>query len=861
MATTSNNRADSLSTRRTADIPEAVSRAAETAGSAETSGDHGLIGSPPNGSPAGAPAPKDTPKRSGRYSARSGHGPKPVLARYGVLQDEPLFKGGMGAIWLGEDEDGSAVAIKVPQPGEFREQRFEHEQRFVAGLKHDSIVEFRESGIEQTDTGPRPYFVMEYLNDTRPITKYAAAKKLPLRDRLELMLKVCAAVGYLHREKQAVHRDLTTNNIRVDKAGQLKLIDFGLVSTLDPAKAPVERAGEWGAELGTREYMSPEQFGGNPDGVDARSDIYSVGVVMYELITGELPYPPDQMRTREQLKLAVQRNHIRPASRVARGMVAHNKGNGETCLCAGDLEQIVMKALKGVPEHRFQSIDGGPEVEDMAANIRALLASRPLPMRGGSRPSELLHAGRRAARTPLGRLAGLLAALALLVWAAWWTGRVLPTVWPGLNPSWERALAPLHPTVTPGSFKSVQMIALGENEDLTRLATLAGVAPGATPDETIRRLDAVAARNVAEAKAGVLVFDKRFQVTTTEADELFIAALRAAQAEHKVRVVADTGAWESQHGPDGSDGITAELIHSMSIIDMAPEQLWMTILAVEREGGDAVPSMPLAAYAALQGLGDDSWLTIDERKHEVALGTKTAGATRTSGERGRVKVTGTQRFPEPVPEFGFEPDDIAALYTLDVPPTAVLRANTSSYEWLFTAPFSERCARLGGKAVVIGNARDGADARQQYPDGRSEAVFGYEGVATTIDQLQRGRAITAIGEQAAIGNAVGWTIVGLCLAWVMQRAHRAVKSRWPGRAWLGIGSRHDAALGGRWVAAGLLLVALGVIAAAAVISCRLAFCRFDHLASPTLAIVAGGLGVAGFWVLHSAVRARAWEKE
>lgn len=860
MATTSNNRADSLSTRRTADIPDAASRAAETAGSAETSGGHGSPPSP-NGPPPSNGTPKGTPGRSGRFLGRTGHGPKPVLARYGVLQEEPLFKGGMGAIWLGEDEHGSAVAIKVPQPGEFREQCFEHERRFVAGLKHESIVEFREAGIEQTEAGPRPYFVMEYLNDTKPITKYAAAKKLPLRERLELMLKVCAAVGYLHREKRAVHRDLTTNNIRVDKAGQLKLIDFGLVSTLDPAKAPVQRAGEWGAELGTREYMSPEQFGGNPDGVDARSDIYSVGVVMYELITGELPYSPDLMRTREQLKLAVQRNHIRPSSRVARRMVEHNKGNGETCLCAGDLERIVMKALAGVPEHRFQSIDGGPAGEDLAANIGALLASRPLPMLGESRPRELLQAGRRAARTPLGRLVGLLLAIMLLAWAAWWTGRVLPTVWPGLNPWWERSLAPLHPTVTPGSFKSVQMIALGENEDLNKLATLAGVEPGATPDETIRRLDAVAARNVAEAKASVLVFDKRFQTTTTEADDLFIRAVKAARDEHKVPIVADTGAWESQHGPDGSERITAELVHSMAIIDMAPEQLWMTILAVERPGGDATPSMPLAAYAALQGLGDDSWLSIDERKHEIAMGKTMAGTPRASGERGRVRVTGTQRFPEPVPEFGFEPGDIAALYTLDIPPTAVLRANTSSYEWLFTAPFSERCARLGGKAVVIGNARDDADARQLYPDGRAEPVFGYEGVATTIDQLQRGRPITAIGEQAAIGNAVGWTIVGLCLAWAMQRAHRFAKSQKPGRAWLGIGSRHDASLGGRWVAAGLMMLALGVIAAAAVISCRLAFSRFDHLASPALAIVAGGLGVAGFWVLHSAVRARAWEKE
>ena len=219
------------------------------------------------------------------------------IGRYKLLK--VLGEGGMGVVHLAEQQQPikRRVALKVIKPGMDSKRvvaRFEAERQALALLDHPNIARVHDA--DTTENG-RPYFVMEYVNGL-PITEYCDRHKLVIEDRLDLFLQVCHAVHHAH-QKGIIHRDLKPSNLLVaivDDQAVPKIIDFGIAKALARPLSDNTLFTEQGRLIGTPEYMSPEQADATGEDIDIRSDIYSLGVVLYQLLTGALPFDSDTLR-------------------------------------------------------------------------------------------------------------------------------------------------------------------------------------------------------------------------------------------------------------------------------------------------------------------------------------------------------------------------------------------------------------------------------------------------------------------------------------------------------------------------------------------------------------------------------------
>ena len=275
-----------------------------------------------------------------------------------------LGTGGMGDVFEAvrdDDQYHAQVAIKLMRAdvrSSFTEQRFRSERQILARLDHRNIARLFDGGT--TDTG-MPYVVMERVVG-EPIDRYCTTRDLTVRDRVQIFLQVCAAVSYAHQHL-IVHRDLKPNNILVTPDGSAKLLDFGIAKLLE-ADAETAEANETATTMRamTLEYASPEQVSGGA--VTTVSDVYSLGVVLYRLLTGQSPYGA---RTTDAQRVAEILSDTSPArpSQVQRRI-------------DGDLDNILLMALRKEPQHRYGS------VEQLANDLRNYLAGMPVVARGNS---------------------------------------------------------------------------------------------------------------------------------------------------------------------------------------------------------------------------------------------------------------------------------------------------------------------------------------------------------------------------------------------------------------------------------------------------------------------------------------------
>ncbi len=264
-----------------------------------------------------------------------------------------LGEGGMGVVYSARQEQPirREVAVKVLRSGLATPRamaRFELERQTLARLDHPGIARVYEAGA--TDEG-LPYLAMEWVHG-EPITRHCIRKSLDTPARLALMRQVCLAVHHAH-QKGIIHRDLKPGNIlvaEVDGVAFPRVIDFGIARIIDDnSDADLTMQG---ARIGTVEYMSPEQAVPGHGDVDVRSDIYSLGVVLYELITGALPFAAEELRTAgpvEMRRLMLDTDPPPPSARV-------EKQDGQARL-ARDIDWVVMTALRKDPDHRYQSAD------------------------------------------------------------------------------------------------------------------------------------------------------------------------------------------------------------------------------------------------------------------------------------------------------------------------------------------------------------------------------------------------------------------------------------------------------------------------------------------------------------------------
>ncbi|HET6975125.1 MAG TPA: protein kinase [Pyrinomonadaceae bacterium] len=293
------------------------------------------------------------------------------IGRYRIVSE--VGRGGMGAVFAAVRDDGQfeqKVAIKVILSGlntDTIARRFRNERQILASLEHPNIARLLDGGM--SDDG-LPFYVMEFI-EGEPIDDYCRTRDLTLHARLDLFRQVCAAVSYAHR-RLIVHRDIKPSNILVTPAGEVKLLDFGI------AKVVSQTTGD---ELGTATqlglmtpaYASPEQFRGEQ--VTTLTDIYSLGVVLYRLLTGQLPYDLSGLRLDQMLRLVCETEPTRPSHAIANSADSTEGLDSNPQTLKGDLDNIVLKALKKEPDRRYES------VEQFSEDIRRYLAELPVSAR------------------------------------------------------------------------------------------------------------------------------------------------------------------------------------------------------------------------------------------------------------------------------------------------------------------------------------------------------------------------------------------------------------------------------------------------------------------------------------------------
>jgi tRNA A-37 threonylcarbamoyl transferase component Bud32/tetratricopeptide (TPR) repeat protein len=326
------------------------------------------------------------------------------LERIGPYRIERLVgEGGFARVYAARQESPvqRRVAIKLLKPGVATRQvirRFEAERQHLANMDHPAIAHIFDAGT--TDDG-RPYFVMEYI-DGRPIAKFCRERELDHAARIDLVRRVCEAVQHAH-SKGVIHRDLKPSNILVGNGtseAHIRIIDFGIAKAVRESAPDETLSTRTGQLLGTLPYSSPEQF--TPRGrqrVDTRSDVYALGVILYELLTGNLPHD-------------VSRDTVPEAAlRITRETPAR-LSSFDTAL-RGDLETIVAKALHHDPEQRYQS------ASELAADLRRFLRGEPILARAPSLSYQLRKLAQRNKGFAVGVVAVCVVFVAAFVWVVW----------------------------------------------------------------------------------------------------------------------------------------------------------------------------------------------------------------------------------------------------------------------------------------------------------------------------------------------------------------------------------------------------------------------------------------------------------
>lgn len=366
--------------------------------------------------------------------------PKEFIGNYKILRE--IGRGGMGTVFLAERVDlKQKVALKVIRQGIDSDvilRRFRREQEILAALDHPNIARLLDIGVSDDNI---PFLVMEYV-EGEDLLEFCRRRNFSVNEKLILFRKVCAAVSYAH-SRLVVHRDLKPSNILVNEKGEPKLLDFGISKLLSTDSNDNNRTLTTGFAMLTPNYASPEQFRG--ESISTATDIYSLGVILFEVLTGSLPYQLESRRLDEIMRIVSETNPIRPSSVRLQSIwesekstkqnagqtnesnqnTGSNAGTGNLKSLRGDLDNIVLKALRKEAEKRYSSVEQFSE--DIGRHLVGLpVTARPATF--GYRAEKFFKRNRSAVT------AAILIFLTLL-------GGIAGTSWQAIRAERERELA------------------------------------------------------------------------------------------------------------------------------------------------------------------------------------------------------------------------------------------------------------------------------------------------------------------------------------------------------------------------------------------------------------------------------------
>jgi WD40 repeat protein/serine/threonine protein kinase len=367
----------------------------------------------------------------GRHSSQSSdrsaaEEPGSRIGPYKLLQQ--IGEGGFGIVFMAEQKTPvqRRVALKIVKPGMDSRQvlaRFEAERQALAMMDHPNVAKVLDAGA--TETG-RPYFVMDLVKGI-PITQFCDEHQLAPRERLKLFLPVCHAVQHAH-QKGIIHRDIKPNNILIaeyDEQAIPKVIDFGVAKAMGPSLTEKTLFTEFGQLVGTVDYMSPEQAKLNQLDIDTRSDIYSLGVLLYELLTGSTPFDRHRLRSvafDEMLRIIREEDPPKPSTRLSTSVTLPSlaaqrrvEPSRLSSLLCGELDWIVMKCLEKDRSRRYES------ASSLAADIDAYLTDKPVqacPPTAAYQVERFFRRNRTALGTAALVTASLVIGIVVITWQA-----------------------------------------------------------------------------------------------------------------------------------------------------------------------------------------------------------------------------------------------------------------------------------------------------------------------------------------------------------------------------------------------------------------------------------------------------------
>ncbi len=329
-----------------------------------------------------------------------------TVGAYRLIRE--VGRGGMGTVWLAERQDDLIkrhVALKLPHPGVYNAQlavRLARERDILAGLAHVNIARLYDAGIAANG---QPYLALEYVAGVSLI-EYCDAQSLSVRARLTLFMQILNAVQYAH-DRHVIHRDLKPSNILVTPAGLVQLLDFGVAKLITDSEAQETQLTQLGGRVMTPDYASPEQIAGQPIG--NTSDVYALGVILFELLTGERPYRLTRASRGALEEAILAADPEKPSLVAMRSDALAIRGVSAKIfksLLRGDLDNIIFKALKKVPNERY------PSAQDFAEDIRRYFSGEPVSARPDSR---LYRWGKFARRNKLVLASASVVAAALCI--------------------------------------------------------------------------------------------------------------------------------------------------------------------------------------------------------------------------------------------------------------------------------------------------------------------------------------------------------------------------------------------------------------------------------------------------------------